>query len=227
MHISYTLNRQQYTFQNIKIELLEPMEEELHTQFLRKKNDCPYWGQVWPAAIGLSQYLVENPAHIKNLEVLEIAGGLGLPSLVAAHFAKSVCCSDYMEEAVKITTESSKINQYKIATEVIDWNHIPEDKKKEVVLLSDINYEPKLFVQLNRVITDLLAEGTKIILSTPQRLMAKPFIESILPFVIEQAEIPVINKYNIKEWVNVYVLKNNISHINTKRNKTTNKQPLS
>ncbi|PZP41361.1 MAG: methyltransferase, partial [Pseudopedobacter saltans] len=163
-------------------------------------------GQVWPAALGLCQYLVENPSNIKDKNVLELAGGLGLPSLVAAHFAKSVCCSDYIKDAVDIVTESAKLNHLNIFTEVIDCNHIPDDKLGDVILLSDINYEPAVFDELYISLTQILNKGAKIILSTPQRLMAKPFIEKLLPFVMEQTEVEVLNSENRKEWVSVYIL---------------------
>lgn len=205
--MSYVLHTHPYTFGNIGIKLLVPSDKQLFAQYRQgEENACPYWGRVWPAAIALSQYIAENPIHIQNKRVLELAGGLGLPSLVAAHFAKTICCSDYMEEAVHIIAENALLNRLHIATEVIDWNHIPDDKIKDVILLSDINYEPAIFDQLFIVIKKILGRKVKIILSTPQRLMAKPFIERLLPFVSEQTEIPVVNKEGKKEWISIYVL---------------------
>lgn len=206
--MSYILQTQTFRFKDIEVQLLVPSEEQLFATFQQVKVGtfeiaCPYWGQVWPAAIGLSKFLVENPEQIRNLHILELAGGLGLPSLVAAHFAKSVCCSDYIEDAVTIARESAKLNKLDITTHVIDWNDIPNHIAKDVVLLSDINYEPAIFDQLFLLLKNLLSQNAKIILSTPQRLMAKPFIERLLPFVVEQTEVEVLGK----EWVSVYVLK--------------------
>lgn len=206
--MAYTLNIQKFQFSSIEIQLLVPSEEQLFEKFKQGTEDCPYWGQVWPAALALCQYIVENPKQFKDKKVLEIAGGLGVPSLVAAHFAKTVCCSDYSPEAVNIASENAKINQLSIETQVIDWNKIPEETIGDIIILSDINYEPELFDQLFISLTKLLAKGVTIILSTPQRLMAKPFIEKLLPFVSEQAEIEVLNKDNGKEWISIYELKN-------------------
>lgn len=202
----YTLTIQKFKFSSIEVQLLIPSEEQLFERFQQGSDDCPYWGQVWPAALALCQYIVENHEQFKDKKVLEIAGGLGLPSLVAAHFAKTVCCSDYSQEAVHIVAESAKINQLSIETQVMDWNEIPTEKIGDIVILSDINYEPELFDQLYISLTKLLAKKVKIILSTPQRLMAKPFIEKLLPFVSEQSEIEVLNKENRKEWISIYVL---------------------
>ncbi|MBC7652268.1 MAG: methyltransferase, partial [Deinococcales bacterium] len=62
----------------------------------------------------------------------------------------------------------------------------------DVLLLSDINYMPAAFALLFNMITHFLAKQTTIILSTPQRLLAKPFIEKLLPFCKLQQTIEVM-----------------------------------
>lgn len=51
-------------------------------------KDFPYWSKCWPSAIALSNFIAKNQALIQDKQVLELATGLGLPSLVAARFAK-------------------------------------------------------------------------------------------------------------------------------------------
>jgi len=58
-------------------------------------------------------------------------------------------------------------------------------------LVRDIKYEPAAFETIYKVIENFLNAGTIILLSTPQRLMAKPFIERLVPFCILQKEITV------------------------------------
>ena len=204
--ISYDLQIHTYSFQHVQIDLCVPSEKQLFQTFQSEKEACPYWGQVWSSAIGLCQYIVENHSIFHRKTVLEIAGGLGLPSLVAAHFAQSVTCSDYIAEAVSIVEKSAQHNRLPVKCEIIDWNDIPEDKMSDIVLLSDINYEPAQFDALFAIIKKLINRQVEIILSTPQRLMAKPFIEKLLPFVSEQTEIEVVNKAKNKEWISIYVL---------------------
>ena len=45
-----------------------------------------------------------------------------------------------------------------------------------------MNYEPHEFEVLYQIINRFLEKGTTIILSTPQRLMAKAFIQQLLPW---------------------------------------------
>ena len=144
---------------------------------------APYWAQVWPSAYALCEFIATQPHWLQNKTVLELAAGLGLPSFLAAQLATKVTCSDYVPEAVQLIQQSIQENKLEnINAIVIDWNHLPHDLSVDVLLLSDINYEPQAFETLFNVIISFLEKRTTIILSTPQRLMAKPFIDRLLPY---------------------------------------------
>ena len=144
---------------------------------------APYWAQVWPSAYALCEFIATQPHWLQNKKVLELAAGLGLPSLLAAQLATEVTCSDWVPEAVELMQRSIQENRREnINARLIDWNHLPDDLPVDVLLLSDINYEPQAFDTLFDVIRSFLEKGTTILLSTPQRLMAKPFIDRLLPY---------------------------------------------
>ncbi len=69
-----------------------------------------------------------------------------------------------------------------VTGKVLNWNQLPHDITADVLILSDINYGPNQFDRLNKVLQWFLQKGTTILISTPQRLMAKPFIEKLLPW---------------------------------------------
>jgi predicted nicotinamide N-methyase len=166
----------------------------------------PYWAKVWPAAFGLCSFLVQQPYYIYGKNVLELAGGLGLPSLVAAEYAKHICFSDYNPEAVDIVKKSVDLNGFtNIDCEVLDWRHLPSTLKPDVLLLSDVNYDPSDFDVLYDVIKSFLKNGSIVILSTPQRLMAKPFIGALNSWCRKQEEVSVVyGQQEIK--ISVFVL---------------------
>lgn len=144
---------------------------------------APYWARVWPSAYAICEFIATQPHWLQNKTVLELAAGLGLPSFLSAQLATQVTCSDYVPEAVQLMQQSIQQNKPEnINAMVIDWNHLPHDLSVDVLLLSDINYEPQAFETLFNVIISFLEKGTTIILSTPQRLMAKPFIDRLLPY---------------------------------------------
>ena len=152
----------------------------------------PYWAKVWPAAIGLCHFLTARPDLIRDAFVLEIAAGLGLPGLLAATRCREVLCTDKEAPAMQLVDASIAENGLVNArTAVLDWSRLPSGLTPDVLLLSDINYEPAVFEELYAMIIHFLGRGTRILISTPQRLMARPFMLQLLPFTIEQTSLTV------------------------------------
>ena len=188
---------QTFQFKNLQVQAYVPDALALQEWFITQQKinssfPSPYWAQVWPAAKAVCQFIAEQPHWVQHKKVLELAAGLGLPSLLASQFAKEITCSDYLPEAIEMIQRSIEYNGIKnMQSFLLDWNTIPPGLKADVLLLSDINYEPASFEKLYYVMEKFLTEGTTILLSTPQRLMAKPFIERLLHFCILQKELEI------------------------------------
>jgi predicted nicotinamide N-methyase len=71
---------------------------------------------------------------------------------------------------------------------VYNWNNLPKDLSADVLLLSDVNYEPDVFDQLIIVCEKFLFSVTTIILTTPGRIVAKEFIYRLDKWVKEKFE---------------------------------------
>lgn len=208
LHFMELIRSSLQTFQTRlhQLSVFVPVPAAVREHYKQNPDDFPYWSQVWPAALGLCEFLEMNPDYLENKTVLELAAGLGLPSFLAAHYGKWVHCSDYLPEAVALQQKAIIYNELTNMTcSELDWNNIPDTVKTDVLLLSDVNYDPWVFDIVYNTITRFLHEGTLIILSTPQRLMAKPFIEKLLPFCIRQEEI-VVDKDGRTTPVTVMVL---------------------
>lgn len=166
-----------------------------------------YWAKVWPAAIGLCDFLAVNIDYIKAKKVTELAAGLGLPSLFAAAHAASVVCTDIEPAAMDLARRSADYNRLtNVECRVASWNETDAANIPDVILLSDVNYEPVVFNDLNKAILFYLEQQCTIILSSPQRLMAKPFIEKLLPYCRQQEEITVHDN-GIATAVSIFVLR--------------------
>lgn len=153
---------------------------------------APYWARVWPAAIALCRFIAAHPELVEGKRVLELAAGLGLPGLIASKLAREVIISDYIDEAVALMEASVVANGLRHVTcRKIDWSDLPADLETDVLLLSDINYDPASFDVLFQVLMRFLKQGTTILLTTPQRLMARPFIGRLLPYCMVQQELEV------------------------------------
>ena len=172
-------------------------------------KDAAYWAQVWPASIGLCNFLQQNLQHIENKNVLELAAGLGLSGLYAAGFARQVSITDREAQAIECIKQSAAHLQLQnVKAFALDWKDAPNISQPDIVLLSDVNYEPEVFEELHKVIVYFLEKNIPVIISTPQRLVAKPFINSLLLYCRQQWNSEVI--WNSGEAaVSVFVLMGN------------------
>ncbi|BAV09029.1 hypothetical protein FLA_5076 [Filimonas lacunae] len=191
------LQLQQINREGYSVSLWVPDAAAVQASYYHQKEQdntipFPHWTRLWPAALALTDYLHTHPELIRQKNVLELAAGLGLPSLIAARQAATVCCSDYLQEAVDTMEQNIRHNQLTNVTgSLINWHHLPPQLQPDVLLMSDINYNPEDFSHLYQVLLHFLQMGTHIILTTPQRLMAKPFIEQLLPWCVAQQEVNV------------------------------------
>ncbi|WP_165871567.1 class I SAM-dependent methyltransferase [Flaviaesturariibacter flavus] len=182
---------------NRSFELLVPEPGGVEARFRRRQEageqpELPYWSRIWHSATALAAFLLQRPELIAGKRVLELAAGLGLPGLVAAEAAAAVVVSDYLPEAVDLLERNIAFSGMKnVSARRLDWNALPEDLRADVLLLSDVNYEPAAFAQLLVVIKKFLGQNTAVILATPQRLMAGPFIGQLAPLVRERNDMPV------------------------------------
>lgn len=170
-----------------------PIPEKVGSIYLtqqRQKTDAPfpYWARLWPSAVALAGYLQKNTHLMEGKFVAELAAGIGLPSLVAAGYAQKVWCSDLVGEAMDVVVKSAAHHRLENITAVAcNWEQVPAALKPDVLLMSDVNYDPVAFASLEKVFHYFLEKGTTILLASPQRLMARPFIEKLLHFVAEQS----------------------------------------
>ncbi len=167
----------------------------------------PYWAKIWPSAIVLAKYLASRPELYSGRTVIELAAGLGLPSLVTAKWAGKVISSDYIPAAVDTIRKSVIHNRYtNMDVLELDWNKLPEKLHGGLLLLSDINYDQAEFLQLKVLVEKFIAQGTTILLATPQRLTAKPFIAAIAAFITEQESF---TEFSLHESMEISVLQLN------------------
>lgn len=182
---------------SLKIDMYVPDPEAVRQKYEEDKimdpeAPFPFWAKIWPSALAMAEYLQRNGDLLKGKKVLEMAAGLGLPSIVAAIYAEQVCCSDYMQDAVNIEKKNMVLNQLvNVDCRLYNWRHLPDDLSADILLLSDVNYEPAEFAQLIAVCQKFLLNGTTIILSTPGRIMAKDFIDRLYNRVKEKKETTV------------------------------------
>ena len=166
----------------------------------------PFWAKLWPSSIALLDVLKAHPHLIQNKHVLEIGAGIGLPSLMMADIARSIQISDYDKEAVALIQKNIEHLQLQNAEALqLDWNNVPENLNPEVIILSDVNYDPTQFDLLISLINKFIHQGCTIILSTPQRIMASPFVQNLESYIQARHEA-LLDENGISKEISILVL---------------------
>jgi predicted nicotinamide N-methyase len=166
----------------------------------------PYWAKVWPSAIALHNVLQKHSSLIKDKTVLELGAGVGLPSLLMANEAKAIQISDYNSEAVELLRKNiAHLQLQNVQAMQLDWNTIPENITAEVVILSDVNYDPTQFETLTKLIEKFIHQGCTIILSTPQRIMASPFVLELASYIVAEY-LELVDENGVTKEISILVL---------------------
>lgn len=205
--MSISAHLQPYTIGNTLLEIFVPDTEAVQ-ELYSNRRDAAYWAQVWPAAVGLCYFLEELPLLVTGKKVLELAAGLGLPGLYSARLSEQVHITDREKLAIECVQLSiNHLQLENVTTAVMDWREAINSIQPELVLMSDVNYDPMVFEELYSVIEYFLQEKATLIISTPQRLMAKAFVNGLLPACTLQRNYA-IPKNGDEAEVSVFLLEN-------------------
>jgi predicted nicotinamide N-methyase len=172
-------------------------------------DSIPYWTDLWPAALGMSEFILENESLFEQKRVIEIGCGLGLPSIVAANIAKDVTMTDYLEDAIVFAKRNAALNKLEnINFELLDWRSIEVGHQKyDVILASDIAYEKRFFEHLPFSLKAMMHYNSMAVLSEPGRAFAKDFVDGLIEhFAVTQFTKEVSWK-GTKFNVGIYVLR--------------------
>jgi predicted nicotinamide N-methyase len=188
---------------------LELVKSTYEDSIIQNKNTAfPFWAKVWPSSKAMTTFLQSEISLIQSKRVLEIGSGIGLPSFSIASHVAELIISDYSSDAVELIHRNiAHLNLPHAKSMHIDWNAISDDIHADVVLLSDINYNPDDFTPLLSMIQCFIAAGSIVIIATPQRIMINPFVESIKPLIKRSLVIPVEEMNNVLD-IGILILSN-------------------
>jgi len=160
--------------------LLDAMIEGPHDP----DEKLPYWADLWPSALGLAQAVDSGRLALPRPEegtVVELGCGLGLVALVAARRGARVVATDWMEDALVYVRESAQLNGLTIETRRLDWRQPPDDLTPQLVLASDVLYEPRNAPWLAGLLDHWRRPGFCAVISDPGRAHARGLWEALDP----------------------------------------------
>jgi predicted nicotinamide N-methyase len=129
----------------------------------------PYWAELWPSALALTEALPEGMGGRKTIE---LGSGLGLPALVAAARGAEVTALDWALPAVELLRVNAARNGIELEARHGDWRTFAGSY--DLVLGSDLLYEERNAEALLDVLPALAPE---VLLAEPGRPPAAGFLE--------------------------------------------------
>ena len=141
-----------------------------------KDERLPYWADLWPSAQILAREVREM--RLAGERVLELGCGLGLVAIGATMAGAQVTATDYYDDAVLFARLNvAQATGTTIAARMVDWSAMPTDLGRfDVVLTSDVLYEPRYAGLVAGAITATLRRGGEAIVADPGRIACPDFL---------------------------------------------------
>ena len=179
----------------LEIEELESLEKTIDLLFeeLEKTGDpslleelCPYFGCVWPAARGLTEYLLRQDLEKSGAHrILEVGCGLAIPSIALARVLRfsKVFATDFHPEVPVFLEKNlarNSVPREKFTYQRLDWKNPANDLGRfGVVIGSDILYEKNHPSEVADALVRLAKAGGRIIIADPGRPYLQTFVDEM------------------------------------------------
>ncbi len=142
-------------------------------------DQTPCWAEAWPAARGLAAYFLQGPL-LAGKTVLELGAGVGLPGVICGLQEATVTFSDFQPRALCLCEANARLHRlarYRLL--LADWRSYSCSERFDIVLASDIAYEPRLLPFLKAVLLGAVRAGGSIYISHPGRPVTLSFIQEL------------------------------------------------
>ncbi|SDP39308.1 Predicted nicotinamide N-methyase [Phyllobacterium sp. YR620] len=139
-------------------------EEELATLGLPP----PFWAFAWAGGQGVARYVLDQPASVRDKNILDFASGSGLVGIAAALAgARHVVACDIDPFALPAIAINAAANG--VSLEARGDDLIGSDGGWDVVLAGDVFYDKAFADQLMPWFTSLASRGAEVIVGDPGR----------------------------------------------------------
>ena len=136
-------------------------------------HDFPLWAKIWRASWVLSSYLADLPPDA-SIRFLEIGGGIGLVSIVAATFGHRVTFSEYNPDALNFARANAHHNNCPDLQIIhLDWFHPQLKTRFDRIVASEVAYKQTHLDALLKLFKSNLKPDGEIILAWEIRKSAQ------------------------------------------------------
>jgi predicted nicotinamide N-methyase len=159
----------------LKIEAV--IDQDALIDMVKTQHDLdhfPYGWMLWPSAIGLSNFILQNEHRFAGMNVLELGCGVGMAGVASALAGGDVIQTDYLDGALELSSHNAQLNGVQTATQIGDWRDFPSAliDWADIVIGTDILYERAMHPNLKELLPKFTKRGVPVIIADPIRPQA-------------------------------------------------------
>jgi predicted nicotinamide N-methyase len=140
----------------------------------------PYWAELWPSGVALGRRIASR--SLGGVRAIELGCGLAVPSIVAALGGARVLATDWAPDALGLVAENAARNGAVVETMLASWTAPAPLVRRgpfELVLGSDLLYEPRNVELLALLLPQLVARRGEVLIADPARPHAPRFLKRV------------------------------------------------
>lgn len=140
----------------------------------------PYWSFAWPGGQAMARYILDNPIVVSGLRVADVGAGSGIAAVAAAKAGAAhvlaVDVDPLAAAAIEINAEANGVSAVITSSTDDCLGIVPP---VDVILISDLVYEPELAIRVGAFVERALAAGLPVIIGDrlSARRPARGFVE--------------------------------------------------
>lgn len=170
----YTIADRSFTFVSVRDSYV--LLDRISPEDFVKDEQMPYWAEIWPAAVMLSEFIMEELV-VAGKRIIEIGAGVGMTSVAAAAMGADVLSTDYSEEALRFIRLNSLRNRVSVSTEQLDWRCIHRHDSFDVLFAADVLYERMNLLPIIYAVDKLVKPEGCAYIADPRRRLAEQFLD--------------------------------------------------
>jgi len=159
---------------------IDKILESISNEEFNKDERLPYWADIWPASVALSEYVVENKLEFRGKKILELGCGLGLVGITVSAMGGNVLFTDNDSFALQFTQVNFKRNFNRSASvQLMDWRNPRNSHLFDIILAADILYEQRWLQPVLDILESQLAPKGIAYIAGPDRTVSRGIYEMI------------------------------------------------
>ena len=178
-HKQYDTTTNEVVIGGRKFQVLLPKDL---TRFINTRDvfhKFPLWAKIWPASWVLADYLAQMPAT-SSKKILEIGGGTGLVSIVAAACGHNITLTESNPDALQFARANALVNGCpQLTIRELDWNRPQLNNTVDFIVASEVAYKKEDLQPLLSLFERFLSPEGEVLLAGEMRRVSKEFYQQL------------------------------------------------